>query len=99
MKHLLPGGRLAALVLAAVLFGAPAGAAAPLVPAGTMASIAAALQMSADLGHGKKVSAAASAPGGPIVPEGCRNFGHWVSSEARGTTCADNPRPGRGPKN
>jgi hypothetical protein len=61
-------------------------------PAAVVAVVA--LQMSADIGHGEKVSRAASAPGGPIVPEGCRNFGHWVSSEARGTTCEDSPRPG-----
>lgn len=60
-----------------------------------LAAAVSALQASADLGHGQKVSQAASAPGGPIVPEGCRNFGHWVSSEARGTTCEENPRPGR----
>lgn len=75
-------------------------AAAPVasVPTSSVTALAAAsaLQTSADLGHGEKVSRAASAPGGPVVPEGCRNFGHWVSSEARGTTCEDNPRPGRG---
>jgi hypothetical protein len=61
-----------------------------------LAAAASALRASADLGHGQKVSQAASAPGGPIVPEGCRNFGHWVSSEARGMTCEENHRPGRG---
>jgi hypothetical protein len=88
------GGRTAATaLLAASVLLVPASSTA--VPAAAGAFLA--LQMSADLGHGKKVSAAASAPGGPVVPEGCRNFGHWVSSEARGTTCEDNPRP-RGPK-
>ena len=83
------------------LLGVPASAVpATVLPtsgATAFAAAAAALQTSADLGHGQKVSRAASAPGGPVVPEGCRNFGHWVSSEARGTTCEDNPRPGRGP--
>lgn len=80
-------GRCAALVAALVLVPAPSGSALTAVVTG-----AAALQMSADLGHGEKVSRAASAPGGPVVPDGCRNFGHWVSSEARGTTCEDSPR-------
>jgi hypothetical protein len=87
----------AALVVGVLILSAPSASAVPgrQVPAVATAS---ALQLSADLGHGEKVSRAASAPGGPVVPEGCRNFGHWVSSEARGTTCADNPRPGRGGK-
>lgn len=85
------------LVASLLAVGAPSASALPSrsVPA---VAAATALRLSADLGHGEKVSRAASAPGGPVVPEGCRNFGHWVSSEARGTTCADNPRPGRGGK-
>jgi len=35
------------------------------------------------------------APGGPVVPDGCKNFGHWVSSEARGMTCEQNVRGGK----
>jgi hypothetical protein len=93
-------GRPTALALAAALLlavPAPSNAASASVPAAVRAAVAG-LEISADMGHGEKVSRAASAPGGPIVPEGCRNFGHWVSSEARGTTCEDNPRPGKAGK-
>lgn len=80
------------MLVAVVAVSAPAAAALPSAGADT----ASALRLSAHRGHGQKVSRAASAPGGPVVPEGCRNFGHWVSSEAHVTTCEDSPRPGRG---
>lgn len=92
-------GHRAVLTLAASLLlalPAPSQASAPVSMA--LRAAAASLETSAGLGHGEKVSQAASAPGGPIVPEGCRNFGHWVSSEAHGTTCQDNPRPGKSGK-
>ena len=89
------GLRAAVLTAGVLAVCAPPAAALPSRPSPVVAA-ASALQLSADLGHGQKVSRAASAPGGPVVPEGCRTFGHWVSSEARGTTCEDTPRPGRG---
>ena len=89
----------AALALAAsLLLVVPAPSQAASASVSITARATASLDISAGLGHGEKVSRAASAPGGPIVPEGCRNFGHWVSSEAHGTTCQDNPRPGKSDK-
>ena len=72
------------------------GSGSAIATSGGVSSVAvASLQTSEDVGHGAKVSEAASAPGGPVVPDGCKNFGHWVSSEARGMTCGQNVRGGK----
>lgn len=93
MARLGTSNKVAVCLTALLMSGAGHSVAAAVSLPSTVLTAASALQTSADLGHGDKISRAASAPGGPIVPEGCRNFGHWVSSEARGTTCQEDPRP------
>ncbi len=72
------------------------GSSSAIATSGRVSSVAvASLQTSEDVGDGTKVSRAASAPGGPEVPDGRKNFGHWVSSEALGMTCEQNVRGGK----